>query len=43
MEQEQQFLETPGSTSRFEIKGDILMLYAADGRAILRFEAVCLY
>ena len=42
MEQEQQFLETLGSTSRFEIKGDILMLYA-DGRAILRFEAVYLY
>ena len=43
MEQEQQFLETLGSTSRFEIKGDVLMLYAADGRAILRFEAVYLY
>lgn len=43
MEQEQQFLETLGSTSSFEIKGDVLMLYAADGRAILRFEAVYLY
>lgn len=43
IEQEQQFLETLGSTSRFEIKGDVLMLYAADGRAILRFEAVYLY
>jgi putative lipoprotein len=43
MEQEQQFLETLGSASRFEIKGDVLMLYAADGRSILRFEAVYLY
>jgi putative lipoprotein len=43
MEQEQQFLETLGSASRFEINGDVLMLYAADGRAILRFEAVYLY
>jgi putative lipoprotein len=43
MEQEQRFLETLGETSRFEIKGDVLMLYAVDGRVILRFEAVYLY
>jgi putative lipoprotein len=43
MEQERQFLETLGETSRFGIKGDVLKLYAADGRVILRFEAVYLY
>jgi hypothetical protein len=36
-------LETPGETSRFEIKADVLKLHAADGRAILHFEAVYLY
>ena len=43
MEQEQQFLETLGNASRFEIKGDVLMLYTADGLEVLRFEAVYLY
>jgi putative lipoprotein len=43
MEQEQQFLEALGSATRFEIKGDVLMLYTTDGPEILRFEAVYLY
>ena len=43
MEQEQQFLETLGSISRFEIEGEALILYAAEGREILRFVAVYLY
>jgi heat shock protein HslJ len=43
MEQEQQFLEALGNTSSFEIKGDVLELYAADGSTILRFEVVYLY
>jgi len=43
LEQERQFLEALGETSRFEIQGDVLKLYVADGRAILRFEAVYLY
>jgi putative lipoprotein len=43
MEQEQQFLETLGSISRFEIEGEALMLYAAEGREIMRFVAVYLY
>ena len=42
MEQEQRFLFALESTSRFKISGDSLSLHGADGKLLLRFEAVYL-